>query len=43
VPGGVDQTTIIEWNLKRIEQELLQLPGGDEIVKSLAPAKGSGK
>jgi Family of unknown function (DUF6288) len=43
VPGGVDQKTIIEWNLKRMEQELLQLPGGDAVMKSLTPAKGDGK
>ncbi len=39
VPGGVDQTIIIDWNLKRIQQELSQLPGGDEIIKVLEPEK----
>jgi hypothetical protein len=41
VPGGIDQSVIMEWNLKRIEQELLQLPGGAEIVEKLSPAKES--
>lgn len=43
VPGGVDQKLVVDWNLKRIEEELLQLPGGDEILRTLAPAKESDK
>jgi hypothetical protein len=41
VPGGIDQSVVIEWNLKRLEQELLQLPGGAEMLKTLSPAKSS--
>ena len=42
VPGGVDQKTVIEWNLKRIEQEISELPGGVEMLKALAAEKGIG-
>jgi len=41
VPGGIDQSTVIDWNLKRLEQKMLQLSGGAEILKTLPPAKPS--
>ena len=43
VPGGIDQSTVIDWNLKRLEQEMQQLSGGAEILKALPPAKPSNK
>lgn len=43
VPGGIDQSTVIDWNLKRLEEELVQLSGGAEIRKTLPPAKASDK
>ncbi len=43
VPGGIDQSTVIDWNLKRIQEEILQLPGGAEILKSLPPVKAGEK
>lgn len=43
VPNGIDQTPVVDWNLDRLKQELLQLPGGRESLPTLAPAKGTGK
>ena len=40
VPGGIDQTPVVDWNLDRLKQELLQLPGGRESLPTLVPAKG---
>jgi len=41
VPGGIDQSPVVDWNLQRLEQELLQLPGGQDLLKTLPPAKGN--
>jgi hypothetical protein len=37
VPGGIDQAPVFEWNQKRLAGELALIPGGSDLLKTLAP------
>ena len=43
VPGGISQLGVVDWNLKRLEQELMQLPGGLGCLEKLSAGNGSHK